>query len=48
MIESCTPLWAIQTAVMVTALAPQDFLGGMEECCDALGDVEIQLDAGVA
>jgi O-succinylbenzoic acid--CoA ligase len=30
---------------MVTALPPQDFLGGMEGCGDALGDVEIQLDA---
>lgn len=36
---------ATETAAMVTALSPQDFLGGMDGCGDALGDVEIQLDA---
>ena len=36
---------ATETAAMVTALPPQDFLGGMDGCGNALGDVEIQLDA---
>ena len=36
---------ATETTAMVTALPPQDFLEGVEGCGDALGDVEIQLDA---
>ena len=36
---------ATETAAMVTAVSPQDFLEGMEGCGDALGDVDIQLDA---
>ena len=35
---------ATETAAMVTAVSPQDFLEGMEGCGDALGDVDIQLD----
>ena len=35
---------ATETAAMVTALQPQDFLEGMEGCGDVLGDVEIRLD----
>ena len=35
---------ATETAAMVTALPPQDFLEGMEGCGDALGDVELRLD----
>ena len=41
----CPCYGATETAAMVTAVSPQDFLEGMEGCGDALGDVDIQLDA---
>lgn len=39
---------ATETAAMVTALAPADFLAGVEGCGRPLGDVELRIGAGAA